>query len=313
MNRETKQPTSDQRLFLKLLESPLFATYRRAFMNATGMNLELVSTEEDAAAFHRREKGEGSFCQLLNEVNGSSPCAGCLRSCKQLWKSAEDQSQTTTCFAGLRETAIPVRTGQTTVALLTTGQVFTSRPDDDRFDSVKEELTQFGTTPEQIEAIHEAWRKTRVMPVDQYEGTITLLAAFALQLSGLFNRLLLEETHQEPSVVVRAKQFINARLEDRIYLEDVAHQVGVSTFYFCKVFKRTTGLTLTEYVNRRRIERVKHKLLNPQARVTEVAYEVGYQSLSQFNRSFLKYVGVSPTKYREQHLQASKDNDMQAA
>lgn len=313
MKRETKQPTSDQHLFLKLLESPLFATYRRAFMNATGMSLELVSTEEDAEAFHHREKPQGSFCQLLSEVNGNSPCAGCLRSCKQLWRSAEDHSRTITCFAGLRETAIPVRTGQTTVALLTTGQVFTSPPDPDHFDTVTEELTKIGTTPKQIKKLHQAWRKTRVLPVDQYEGTITLLAAFALQLSDLFNRLLLEETHQEPSVVVRAKQYINAHLEDRIYLEDVAQQVAVSTFYFCKIFKRTTGLTLTEYVNRRRIERVKHKLLNPQARVTEVAYEVGYQSLSQFNRSFLKYVGVSPTKYREKHLETSTTNAMEAA
>jgi AraC-like DNA-binding protein len=74
----------------------------------------------------------------------------------------------------------------------------------------------------------------------------------------------------------------------------------VSSFYFCKIFKKSTGMTLTEYVNRRRIEWAKRKLVNPQARVTEVAYEVGYQSLSQFNRSFLKYVGVSPTRFREQ-------------
>ena len=282
-------------------------------MNATGMSLELVTTDEASRALHPPERHSGSFCQKLNAINDDSPCAGCLRSCRKLWNSAEDRSQTITCFAGLRETAIPVRTGQTTVALLTTGQVFTSRPEDDHFDSIKKELKEIGATPKQIKDLHEAWRKTRVMSVDQYEGTITLLAAFALQLSNLFNRLLLEETHQEPNVVVRAKQFINAHLEDKIYLEDVAQQVGVSTFYFCKLFKRTTGLTLTEYVNRRRIERVKHKLLNPQARVTEVAYEVGYQSLSQFNRSFLKYVGVSPTKYREKHLQASDKKDRQVA
>jgi AraC-like DNA-binding protein/ligand-binding sensor protein len=313
MKHQTSQPTSEQRLFIKLLESPLFATYRHAFTNATGLSLELISTDENARALRRRKKRQGSFCQLLNETYDKGLCPGCVRSCQKLWSSAEDQSRTTTCFAGLRETAIPVRSGQTTIALLTTGQVFTSPPDDIRFDAIEKELEEVGASRKQIKELHDAWSTTRVMPVDQYEGTITLLAAFALQLSDLFNRLLLEETHQEPNVVVRAKQYINAHLEDRIYLEDVAQQVGVSTFYFCKLFKRTTGLTLTEYVNRRRIERVKQKLLNPQARVTEVAYEVGYQSLSQFNRSFLKFVGVSPTKFREQHLQASMKKNVEAA
>ena len=70
--------------------------------------------------------------------------------------------------------------------------------------------------------------------------------------------------------------------------------------------ERATGMTLTEYVNRRRIEWAKRKLLNPQARVTEVAYDVGYQSLSQFNRSFLKYVGESPSRFREHNLKNSR-------
>jgi len=48
------------------------------------------------------------------------------------------------------------------------------------------------------------------------------------------------------------------------------------------------------------VEWAKRKLLNPHSRVTEVAFDVGYQWLSQFNRSFLKYAGESPTKFREQ-------------
>jgi len=313
MKRDLPQPSSDQRIFTKLLESPLFATYRQAFMNATGLNLELVPMDEDARALHRRTNVQGSFCQMVNTIDGRGPCYGCEHSCRQLWQAAEDKSTTITCFAGLRETAIPVRAGQTTAALLTTGQVFTSPRDETSFETVAEEFAESGIKPPQIEELRRALSQTRVLPVKQYEGTITLLAAFALQLSELFNRLLLEETHQEPDVVIRAKHFINARLEEKIYLEEVAHHVGVSTFYFCKIFKRSTGLTLTEYVNRRRIERAKHRLLNPQNRVTEVAYDVGYQSLSQFNRSFLKYVGISPTKFREQHWQSNEGDGCQAA
>jgi AraC-like DNA-binding protein len=81
-------------------------------------------------------------------------------------------------------------------------------------------------------------------------------------------------------------------------LEEVSRHAGVSPFHFCKVFKRATGMTFTEFVNRARVEQAKRLLLKPQARITEVAYDVGFQSLSQFNRSFRRVTDTSPTEYR---------------
>ncbi len=78
---------------------------------------------------------------------------------------------------------------------------------------------------------------------------------------------------------------------DRLSLDDVASAAGVSSFYFCKLSKQTTSMTFTEYVNRKRVECAQAALLKPQERITEIAFEVGYKSLSQFNRSFLKYAG----------------------
>ena len=72
----------------------------------------------------------------------------------------------------------------------------------------------------------------------------------------------------------------------------------MSAFYFCKVFKSATGLTFTHYVARSRIERTKQMLLNPHTRISEAAYEAGFQSLSQFNRVFRRFAGESPTSYR---------------
>jgi AraC-like DNA-binding protein len=71
------------------------------------------------------------------------------------------------------------------------------------------------------------------------------------------------------------------------------------------LFKRATGLTFTNFLSRVRIERSKNLLINPQLRVSEIAYEVGFQSLTHFNRVFLKLLGQSPTEYRLK-LQDSK-------
>jgi AraC-like DNA-binding protein len=73
----------------------------------------------------------------------------------------------------------------------------------------------------------------------------------------------------------------------------------VSTFYFCKMFKKATGLTFTDYLSRVRVEKAKALLLNPHLRISEIAYDVGFQSLTHFNRMFRKIVGQSPTVYRE--------------
>jgi AraC-like DNA-binding protein len=76
--------------------------------------------------------------------------------------------------------------------------------------------------------------------------------------------------------------------------------VNTSSFYFCKLFKKATGLNFTDYVSRVRIEKAKNLLLNPNLRISEIAFEVGFQSLTHFNRVFKKIIGQSPTQYRGQ-------------
>jgi AraC-like DNA-binding protein len=59
------------------------------------------------------------------------------------------------------------------------------------------------------------------------------------------------------------------------------------------------GLTFTDYLSRVRVEAVKQLLRDPHKRVSEVAYAVGFQSLSQFNRVFSRIAGVSPSAFRD--------------
>jgi len=89
------------------------------------------------------------------------------------------------------------------------------------------------------------------------------------------------------------------RAAKKLCLATVAKAVNTSTFYFCKLFKRATGLTFTQYLARVRIEKAKSLLLEPHRRINEVAYDVGFQSLTHFNRVFKEIVGRSPSSYRQ--------------
>ena len=300
MNTKPIRQTNESRIFAKLADAPLYATYRKAFMDATGLGLKLIPFQQEENSTPLKLEFRSPFCAILQQCPDA--CRSCSKACRSLHESAEVKAKTISCFANLRETAIPIRAGGQTVALLTTGQVFTEAPSGKGFESISEKLAGNGVSATKVAKLKEAWLHTKSLPVEQYEGAITLLAAFAIQFSDYLNRLLIEESHAEPDVVVKAKHYINANLDETVSLEAVSEHVGVTTFYFCKIFKQSTGMTLTEFVNRRRVERAKQKLLNPQNRVAEIAFDVGYQSLSQFNRSFLRYVGVSPSRYRERQV-----------
>jgi AraC-like DNA-binding protein len=98
--------------------------------------------------------------------------------------------------------------------------------------------------------------------------------------------------------MTKAIQYLRVHLAERFHLDDVAAEVGLSSFQICRLFKLHTGITMTEYAGRLRVESARRRLEDPTRQISSIAYEVGFSSLSQFNRNFLKYAGESPSQYR---------------
>lgn len=292
----TSSSDSNSQLVDKIKGSTLYQSYKEAFQVVSGLPLLLEPVHGNGQFVQQDNAPQNSFCQLLNQ--GSS-CQACSKSRVCLLRGAKEHAHTCDCFAGLKEAAVPVKLGEETIAYLRTGQVRNAPAKATDFKKLAAELSAQGYDHDQIQALRTAYLKTKVISEDDLKQIVTLLAIFSLQLSNLVNQLVLAKDEEEPLVITKAKKYISERLMDRLSLDDVATAVGVSSFYFCKLFKQTTSMTFTEYVNRKRVECAKEALLKPQTRITEVAFEVGYQSLSQFNRSFLKYAGESPTQFRK--------------
>ena len=144
----------------------------------------------------------------------------------------------------------------------------------------------------------QAWETTPIIPNEKYNAIVRLLTFFAEQLSALINQIVLEKQNTEPPIVQKAREYIAINKTGPLSLRVVAKASGADVFHFCKVFKKSTGLTLTDYVARVRLEDARTQLLNPSRRVSEVAYDVGFQSLTQFNRMFKRVFGQSPTEFR---------------
>ena len=291
-------PGSDADLIEKLRSAPFYHTYQNAFRAATGLPLLLVSADQTAFTPFHTSANQNPFCRALN--TGASPCSKCALAQRRALRGRSEEANDVECFAGMRETVIPLKLGVRVVGYLKTGQVFTAKPSAATVKDLAAELRSSGRHESQIEELMRIYKLTPVYSRERYASMVTLLRAFGLQLMTLANQILLEGRSAEPEAVQRAKQFIAERIDEKIYLDAVAAAANVSTFYLCKVFKQSTGMTLTEYVNRHRIQMAKRALLSPNRQITEIAYDVGYQSLSQFNRSFQRIVGKSPSLYRKQ-------------
>jgi len=289
-------------VYRRILKSDRYKAYQDAFRSATGLPLRLVPADTSQWCLDDEGTNRSPFCEELNlcEV----VCEACIDTNRRLMKDAEvDGPSTCECFAGLTATAVPVRLGASIVGYLKTGQVFRQTPEEERFKTILNLLGRKSLTKSQVQGLKKAWMQTRTIDPARYDSMVLLLKSFAEQLSQHAESLAIIEEGSEPVAIAKARKFIHANLDQPLPLGTVARQAGLSESHFCRLFKEATGLTLTDYVNRCRIEWAKRELLRPDARVSEIAFLVGYQSLSQFNRSFARIVGEAPTAYRRNKLE----------
>jgi AraC-like DNA-binding protein/ligand-binding sensor protein len=278
----------------RISRSEIYKDYERAFSDSTELPLALRPVEIWNLAMSGKAQAN-PFCELMAECNRT--CAACLEIQKRIAESNATGPTTVTCFAGLCDTAVPVHLGDRVIGFLQTGQVALNNPNTQQFEKITKQVIEWGVQID-LSKLEDAYFHSRVLAPRQYTAMIKLLEIFAKHLSILANQITLQEGEAEPPMVRRARAYIVGHQADPIDLNDVAKAMHVSTFYFCKMFKKATGLTFTEYLGRVRIERAKTQLLNPNRRVSEIAYDVGFQSLTHFNRLFRQVAGQSPTKYR---------------
>jgi len=301
---EAARPDSNKQLIDMLRRSRLFRDYEGVFSKATGLALALRPLDYWQLE-HQGKKQENPFCALLAERPKS--LAVCLEAHQEMIDHTGELPHTVTCPFGLTETAVPVKLGTKIIGYLRIGQVLRHMPVKADTSKVARQLERCGIPF--TGKIRKTWERNPLIPPDKYNAIVRLLAFFAEQLSALTNQLVLERQNTEPPLVQRAREYIDKHKMEPLSLSAVAQAAGASVFHFCKVFRKSTGLKFTDYVARVRLEDARTRLLNPNRRVSEVAYDVGFQSLTQFNRTFKRVFGQSPTEFREHlgtHQRASR-------
>lgn len=154
-----------------LSASQMYRDYEHAFREGTGLPLQLQAPSL-LNVVHYEKKQENPFCALMSKSNVS--CAQCYALQCKVEEQAQYGSKTLKCFAGMCETAVPVRVGENLIAFLHTGQVLLQRPDKVRFKQIAATLLKWGAEVD-LKKLEERYLSTRVLTPQQYQALIRLL------------------------------------------------------------------------------------------------------------------------------------------
>ena len=264
----------DQRALEVLSESQVYRDYERAFTQGTGLPLRLQGpTLLNVGRYAKKQ--DNPFSALLSKSDEScaASCAQCYALQCEIEAAAQLEPKTLKCFAGLCETAVPVRVGKNVIAFLHTGQVLLQRPDKVQFKRIAATLLKWGSEVD-LKKLEEHFFNTRVLTVKQYEALIRLLVIFAQHLAACGNALALHGTSGETPAIEQARSYIRDHSDDEMSLAAVAQTVNMSATYFSANFKEMAGINFVDYVARTRVEKARNLLLDPNRRVSGARHAI---------------------------------------
>lgn len=120
--------------------------------------------------------------------------------------------------------------------------------------------------------------------------------------SNSLNRIGYESKEGDNYVLNKVFQYSLNNYHKEITLDEIAHLANMSKTNFCRFFKKRTRKTFMVFLNEVRIQEACKLLRSSDANISEIAYQAGFNNLSNFNRQFKKVVLCSPNEYRKKHI-----------
>ena len=285
--------TIRQALYRKLRERPEMLEFRRDFEVLTGLKLVFL----DELGFG--DESDPAASPLCSAIRATVPGhAMCVRTRQCLLAEAASHSACAICDAGLHEVAVPMQIGGVRAGYFLFGGTRPSGNAGHALHRVRHLMAKHDI-PLGDEDLARWFGETRESSGDALAACRRMVELFAAQMASKLTDQMARPDAAMPETVTKACRIIRARATvSDIQLDGVARQCGVSGGHLSRLFHHSTGLTFREYLSQVRVQHAKSLLLGSSKNVSEIAYESGFQSLSQFHRAFAKAFGVSPGKMR---------------
>jgi AraC-like DNA-binding protein len=260
------------------------------FAAATGVPLRLVMPA-DAPGVESR-----SGCRLC-APHTPDECV-----CQSIHHNLRQQAVTqraaacSICPAGFTCGAVPVFAWAQALAVIEVGPVVL-RPDGSAVSQTRSGKRTVSSRPSDASGTGDA---LTVIGEKRFAADLKVLEILADHIGHqVSQRNIADAEASDPVAVVR--KFVAEHLMEHLTLGTLAKQAHLSGDRVSRLFHKTMGMSLPEYIARLRIDQACTMLLEGPQRVSEIAFACGFDSLPHFNRWFHRLIGVAPTEFRRQH------------
>ena len=97
--------------------------------------------------------------------------------------------------------------------------------------------------------------------------------------------------------VIKILKYIDAHITERLSLQSISHEIGLSKEYTASIFKKEMGCTVTHYINDKKMTLAKQLISHNEMTLVEISAYLGYDNYSYFSRLFKRYLSISPQTY----------------
>lgn len=258
------------------------------FSHATGIHIDLRDANFLPVS-HFDFQGNG-YCDIIqSSPKGKKACANsdfCLLSeCKKT-----KSSQTHICHAGLTDVAVPIISEDEIIGYLIFGQMKNSNSPD----NIYEYMESLGLDGQKMTDYYSNLPLLDTKKINSVSNIAVMLIKFIL-----FENLLKRDISEN---IQRAVTYINENLNEDLSVKTVSEHANISKSVLYKNFHQIFHCTLSEYINKKRIEKSTHLLANADLSIDDISQQVGFSSASYYSKIFKKQVGISPLKYRKNNI-----------
>ncbi|HOJ09586.1 MAG TPA: AraC family transcriptional regulator [Clostridiales bacterium] len=137
----------------------------------------------------------------------------------------------------------------------------------------------------------------------EFSVKASLYRIIVLLTRAFYDKIEIEVEHKNitrgyTEILQEVFEYIEGHYNENITIEDVSEIANFSRHYFNKFFKKATGKTFASYINDIRLEKAQAFLKSSNQNITNIAYDVGFNSVKTFNRLFKESFGCTPSEYR---------------
>ena len=240
------------------------------------------------------------FCEILYD---SDHAKACRHSDKLAFQKAHEirRPNIYTCHAGLTDVIIPIIFNDEYLGAVITGQTLTeeSVPINTAnlaksFNVSKKDLDTALKNVPVVKMGDLEFHSHNLFAIINYTINIEIQKIEDIESQDI--QFIEDKVHKAEMII--KEEYMKTELS----MSEIARRVGVSRCYFSTSFKDMTGITFREYLNQVRIEKAKVLLQSTFTNITTIAYDLGYNDSNYFSTIFKKYVGLTPSDFRNQFV-----------